>query len=173
MDSQIQIDVATTEEDVAAVLSLFKEFVANLPISVDFQGVNAEFSTFPATYECLLIAYVDGRAAGAVALKDLGHTPSGERRCEMKRLYVRPEFRGLALGQKLCDLLIEKASANYTVMVLDSLERLKPALSLYERLGFVRTDAYYHNPADDVVYMTRPLKSRAKAPHILSGAPHV
>ncbi len=79
--------------------------------------------------------------------------------CEMKRLYVRPEFRGLRLGRVLCEELIRLSrEMGYDQMVLDTLDRLKSAGRTYEKLGFEHCGPYYHNPHPGVIYWRKSLK---------------
>ena len=79
-------------------------------------------------------------------------------RCEMKRLYVRPAGRGHALGDRLIESIMDHAKASgYTEMVLDTIEPLKAAIHLYKKHGFTECEPYYHNPMDDVIYMSREL----------------
>ena len=79
-------------------------------------------------------------------------------RCEMKRLYVRPEGRGYALGDRLIESIMDHAKASgYTEMVLDTIEPLEVAIHLYKKYGFTECEPYYHNPMDDVIYMSREL----------------
>ena len=82
-----------------------------------------------------------------------------ESRCEIKRLYVRPEARGMHLGEKLMTAIIGKAAeAGYKELVLDTIEPLKAAVSLYRKLGFEECEPYYNNPMDDVIYMSKKLR---------------
>ena len=79
-------------------------------------------------------------------------------RCEMKRLYVRPDARGMHLGNTLvAEILAHAKNAGYKEMVLDTIEPLKAAISLYKKHGFEECEAYYHNPMDDVIYMRKQL----------------
>ena len=72
----------------------------------------------------------------------------------MKRLFVRPAFRGRGIGRALAERLIAEArTIGYRAMRLDTLGRMKQAIALYEALGFRRIEAYRHNPLEDVVYM--------------------
>lgn len=74
----------------------------------------------------------------------------------MKRLYVKPAFRKHKIGEALAMQLLKTASASgYKVMKLDTLQKLQPAIKLYEKLGFRNTTAYYRNPISGVVYMER------------------
>jgi len=78
--------------------------------------------------------------------------------CEMKRLYIKPNFRKYGIGKLLVKEICTKAEIfGYKVMRLDTLERLSRAINLYEKLGFAKIDAYYHNPLPHVVYMEKQL----------------
>ena len=152
---RIEFIEAKSEADVAAVKLLFRDYAAFLKVDLCFQDFEKEMETFPNFYELLLLARVDGAAAAAVGLKDLG-----EGVCEMKRLYARPNFQGLGLGRRLCDALLSEARRRgFSVMRLDTLKRLTKALSLYRNYGFVEIDKYYENPEDDVVYMELSLEA--------------
>src|SRR5262249_4415232 len=98
----------------------------------------------------LTLCKVDGNIAGCVALKPLG--PGA---CEMKRLYVRPEFRGRHLGGQLgTHIIAEARSIGYSVMRLDTIRgQMDNAIALYSSLGFVEIPPYYNNPIPNAFYM--------------------
>ena len=149
MASAIEIIEAATPDDVAAVEQLFLDYAEFLNVDLCFQGFDKEMETFPSVYEVLFLARVDGEAAAAIGLKDLGDGV-----CEMKRLYARPQFQGFGLGGELCDRLIEEARGRkFRTMRLDTLQRLKPAIALYRKRGFVEIEKYYDNPEEGVIYM--------------------
>jgi putative acetyltransferase len=146
-----------TVSDLDAVRTLFPEYANSLQVDLCFQGFEQELATLPGKYAPpqgrLLIAKQHGEAAGCVALRHYR-----EDVCEMKRLFVRPAFRGLGLGRDLAVRIIAEArEAGYSEMVLDSLDRLHPALGLYQAMGFVETPPYYPNPLPGVVYRRLPL----------------
>ena len=150
---QLTIERATSDADIEAVRKIFEAFIDFLPIDLGFQGIDEEMQAFPGFYQFMLIAKMNGKAVGAVALKE-----HDKQVCEMKRLYVLPEGRGTGAGQLLCERLLKDAEeAGYSTMLLDSLRRLEAAVALYKKLGFEETEPYNFNPEDDVVYMRRSL----------------
>jgi len=83
--------------------------------------------------------------------------------CEMKRLYVRPEFRGSGLGRLLCQKIIDIAfETGYVTMKLDTLSTMHEAKALYRKLGFVPTEPYCHNPFPEAEYYKLDLKTNNK-----------
>ena len=97
----------------------------------------------------LYIAYLDNQVAGCIALK-----PINETQCEMKRLYVRPKFRGNKIAKLLVELIIKDAKEiGYQCMLLDTFPALKDALELYEKVGFYRIPPYNDSPVNDTVFM--------------------
>ena len=153
-NAAIGIVEARAPADVAAAKALILEYADYLGEDLCFQGFADEMARFPATYDLLLLAKVEGAPAAVVGLKRLD-----DGACEMKRLYARPRYRGLGLGEKLCRALFEMArSRGFNVMRLDTLSRLKDAVALYRRLGFSTIPPYYANPMGDVIYMQRSLR---------------
>lgn len=135
--------------DVAAVRQLFIDYAVWLGVDLTFQDFDAEIATFPNGYDCLLLARAGDAPAGAVGLR-----PFEPGICEMKRLFVPDSFRGLGLGRALSVRLIEEArKRGYRIMRLDTLDRLKPALALYEALGFRPCPPYYDNPLEGAVFL--------------------
>ena len=97
----------------------------------------------------LYVAFDGKEPAGCIALRDMG-----EGRCEMKRLYVRPEYRKQGLGKLMSERIIREArEERYHSMFLDTLEWLEPAIGLYQNLGFVEIESYNDNPMDRAIYM--------------------
>ena len=140
------IEQVTTEETLNRVRELFAEYAVSLGVDLSFQNFDQELAALPGDYAppdgCLLIATQEGQAVGCIALRKWE-----EETCEMKRLYVRPQFRGLNAGRKLAEAVIAIARARgYKRMRLDTLPMMKRAQELYESLGFREIPAYRHNP---------------------------
>lgn len=132
--------------DRAAVLGIWREFIANSPVNLDYQGNDAEFATLPGKYAapegCVLLADRDGEIDGCVALRRVSADI-----CEMKRLYVRPHARGRHLGRELVDRLIAEARiAGYREIRLDVMEKSIPARKLYADVGFTAAEPISFNP---------------------------
>jgi ribosomal protein S18 acetylase RimI-like enzyme len=146
------IKQALTDTEIEAVRRLFREYEAFLDVDLGFQNFDVEFAGLPGKYARpdgdLLIGLDGDRILGCVAVRRLD-----DHVCEMKRLYVRPEARGTGLGRRLAEQIIEIArELGYSLMRLDTLDRLTEAMDLYETLGFRRTAPYYENPLQGVVY---------------------
>lgn len=144
-------------DDLPEVRGLLREYAASLAVDLCFQGFEAELAHLPGEYAApqgaLLLARVDGEPAACGAMRPLpGIDPANA--CEMKRLYVRPAFRGLGLGRSLALTLMERASqAGFSVMLLDTLDDMAAARGLYATLGFVEVPAYYYNPIPGAHYL--------------------
>jgi ribosomal protein S18 acetylase RimI-like enzyme len=149
----IRISEARWPNDRAIVETLFREYVASLAEDISFQNVDDELVGLPGKYArptgVVLIARGGDQAAGAIAYRMV--EPGV---CEMKRLYVRPAFRGSGLGRELANELIEDArERGYRTMLLDTLASMDAARALYRDLGFVPVPPYYDNPLPGVMYM--------------------
>lgn len=147
-DPSIIVRLAQSPADFADAKIMIEEYAAYLGEDLCFQSFGEEMATFPRFYECIFIARAGGEAAGVV-----GMMQRGARRCEMKRLFVRPAFQKTGLGRRLCIAVIEEARRRgYETMLLDTLERLTAAVALYHDLGFTDARRYYDNPLPGVLY---------------------
>lgn len=160
-----RIEAAESGFDVATARVLMKEYAEFLGEDLSFQGFDEELAGLPGKYAppsgALLLARVPTgtggtEPAGCVALRKLS---AGV--CEMKRLFVRPEYRGLGIGRLLAERIIDEArSVGYRTMRLDTLERLSSAVTLYRRMGFVRISPYTRNPLPGVMFWEKDLARR-------------
>ena len=153
----IQLIEAVDPRDIESTREIFLEYAAGLAVDLCFQGFDAELASLPGDYAAprgaLLLALVDGSAAGCCALRALD-TVDYPNACEMKRLYVRKAFRGFGLGRQLVEAMLERArQAGYACLVLDTLDDMQAARSLYEELGFKEVPPYYHNPIAGAHYL--------------------
>lgn len=160
----IRIDQAERAEDLDAVRALFVEYISSPDWEAEFatylaqQSFEAELASLPGPYAppsgALLLARVDGAIAGCVASKAL----DAEGTCEMKRLFVRPAYRSLGVGEELVRRLVTVAAASgYTRMRLDTLPSMSGAQRLYRRLRFVEIPPYCINPVPGARFMERRL----------------
>ena len=158
--------------------AIFRDYASALGVDLCFQNFEDELATLPGDYAeprgTLLLALVDaadvkgtiaespmlpradGRLAhvagcGALRPLDSADYPNA---AEMKRLYVRPGFRGLGLGRQMAEALLDAArSAGYSCVLLDTLDDMESARALYEDLGFEEVPPYYHNPIAGAHYL--------------------
>ncbi len=147
------IVAAHSASDVADVAALFREYGSSLGIDLSFQQFDDELAVMPGEYAeprgTLLLARVGAAPAGCVALR-----PIDQSVCEMKRLYVRPSYRGLKLGERLAEAIIVAArERHYHRMRLDTLPSMHAARALYMRLGFVEIPAYRFNPVEGTSFL--------------------
>ncbi|MGI6084441.1 MAG: GNAT family N-acetyltransferase [Acetivibrionales bacterium] len=135
------------------VRQLFLEYAQSLEIDLAFQNFESELGTLPGKYGpptgALILALVNGRPAGCVALRRIN-----EAICEMKRLYVRNEYRGLGLGKQLISKITETArELNYRFIRLDTLATMKKAQELYKAYGFYDIEPYVYNPTENARFL--------------------
>jgi putative acetyltransferase len=151
---RVNIVQAQSPEDIDRTRELFEEYATWLGINLCFQNFDKELAELPGEYlpptGRLFLALDGDQVSGCVALRGLG-----EGACEMKRLYVRPDFRGSGLGRELTQAVIDAArQIGYERMRLDTLPgKMDRAIAMYRSLGFREIEAYYHNPVAGVTFM--------------------
>jgi putative acetyltransferase len=153
----ISLRPAQFPDDLQTVRQLFLEYQAGLGIDLCFQGFDAELAELPGAYAppagTLLLACIDGEPAGCCAMRPLYNTDHLNA-CEMKRLFVRPAFRGFGLGRLLVERVLSDGQlSGYTTMLLDTLSDMETARALYQEMGFVEVAPYYHNPIPGAHYL--------------------
>ena len=155
----VTIVQVVTEQHIHSTQELFVEYFDFLRMDVDktvddlddvpqLAGYRDEIASLPGRYDApagrLLLAQVDGEAAGCVAFYKFDDGV-----CEVKRLWIRPQFRGLKIGRMLVETLIDEArKSGYTWMILSTVDVLEQAISLYQSLGFETTAPFYDMPED-------------------------
>jgi ribosomal protein S18 acetylase RimI-like enzyme len=149
----IRIVHAQTAEHYESVRVLFLQYADNLGFDLGFQHFDHELATLPGDYAppdgCLLLAEDFGNRAGCVALRRLEDNV-----CEMKRLYVMPDFRGRGVGKLLAQTVINGArTIGYVKIRLDTVDSMQAARALYMSLGFYHIEPYRYNPIDGASYM--------------------
>ena len=150
---EARITEATAPGDVDACRALFEEYRLSQGFSPCFQGFEGEIAGLPGDYApprgCLLLARIEDRPAGCVAVRPLANGGA-----EMKRLYVRDAYRGVGLGRILAREAIARARAlGYGELRLDTMPTMASAQALYESLGFVDTGRYNDNDTPGVRFM--------------------
>jgi len=145
---------AESAAQISQARELFLEYAQSLGFSLCFQNFDQELANLPGDYVLpagrLLLAEYEGQVAGCVALHQL--EPGI---CEMKRLYLRPQFRGKSLGRALAERIITEArQIGYQRMRLDTVEPImKDAVAMYRKLGFQEIAPYRPNPIAGAMYM--------------------
>jgi ribosomal protein S18 acetylase RimI-like enzyme len=165
--------------EIDAARAIFRDYAASLGIDLCFQNFEEEVATLPGDYAeprgALLLALVDAahikeaagqqaptlmrpngtlaHVAGCCALRPLDNTDYANA-AEMKRLFVRPGFRGLGVGRQLAEAILDASrGAGYACVLLDTLDDMESARALYEDLGFEEVPPYYHNPIAGAHYL--------------------
>lgn len=152
-----QLTVPTGAQGMAATQAIFREYAVSLRVDLDFQNFEEELLNLPGDYAAprgaLWLVTVEGDVAGCCGLRPLDSVDYPNA-CEMKRLYVRPGFRGLGLGRLLADATLDSARmAGYDCILLDTLDTMESARALYAELGFHEVPPYYHNPLAGAHYL--------------------
>jgi ribosomal protein S18 acetylase RimI-like enzyme len=149
----LKIFPVETDKDIELVRELLEEYADSLGIDLGFQNFEEELANLPGCYArpegCILLARYNEEIAGCVALRRLS-----DGICEGKRLYVKPQFRGLKIGRKLTEAIIEEArKIGYTRMRGDTLASMKAAQALYASLGFKQIEPYCYNPIEGAIFI--------------------
>ena len=156
-----QVTVAALQspsgQELADVRLLFSEYARSLGVDLCFQSFETELATLPGDYAAprgtLLLASMNGEPAGCCALRPLDSVDYPNA-CEMKRLFVRPTCRGLGLGRRLTESILEAATLlGYDCILLDTLDDMESARALYAELGFEEIPPYYYNPIPGAHYL--------------------
>ena len=155
----IEIIQAETLKQIEQARALFREYEKRLDLNLCFQRFDEEVDNLPGRYAPpngrLFLAFADGKLAGCIALRKLE-----EKICEMKRLFVREDFRGLGIGRFLVEKIIKEAGAiGYEKMRLDTYPpKMSKAVELYNSYGFYEIKPYYFNPYGETSFMELEIK---------------
>ena len=145
----MQIRTAVSGDDFARTRELFWEYVKTPGVEVCVSGFEEELGTLDSKYFAVLLAWDGDEAVGCGALREIG-----QGRAEMKRVYLRPEARGLKAGRALVSALIERArEQGCHTLLLDTLPSMQSAIAMYQSLGFEQIDSYSKdNPPDALCF---------------------
>lgn len=151
----MSIEISLAYSDLETIKVLFQEYSTMLKVDLEFQDYEKELKNLPGKYALpegrLYLANYNGEAAGCIALRKLKNGY-----CEIKRLYVRPNYRGHKLGEYLMQIVIAEAEKlGYKKIYLDTLISLKSAVKLYRKMDFYEIPAYYNNPLENVLYFCK------------------
>ncbi len=155
----VTIEPARSAQDLETAAQLFAAYVNSLGLDLSYQDFDTEIKSLPGKYsrptgDILLARNSTGIAVGCVAVR-----PLSPRCCEMKRLYILPEGRGLGVGKRLLyEILDIAASLGYSEIKLDTLPFMSQAISLYKSAGFAPTTPYYKTPLTETVFLARQIE---------------
>lgn len=141
------------------VRQFFRNYLGWLGVNLDYQNFGEEMASLPGAYAApagrLFLAEVDGKPAGCVGIR-----PFTDGVCEMKRLYVVPELRGMGVGRELALAGIKTAKTlGYRKVLLDTLPAMRIAVKLYRELGFKEAPAYYQTPVEGAMFLSLDLEN--------------
>ena len=145
---------AASVDEIEQARALFREYESWLNLDLCFQNFEKELAELPGGYAPphgrLLLAFHKDELAGCVALRKFSDDI-----CEMKRLFLRPQFQGRGLGRALAERIIEEArTLGYQKMRLDTLSaQMASAIALYRSLAFREIEPYYNNPVPGALFM--------------------
>lgn len=157
LSSDIRVVSPQAATELNSVRALFVEYADSLHADLCLQNFDAELTELPGEYSTprggLLLATVDGQLAGCCAMRPMDSVDYPNA-CEMKRLYVRPAYRGLRLGRMLAEAILDTARiAGYNCILLDTLNEMEAARALYQELGFEEVPPYCYNPIAGAHYL--------------------
>jgi putative acetyltransferase len=160
---EVEITVAAGRQ-IAIVQDLWREYWSSIGLPPDLQGFAEEVAGLPGVYGPpggrLFLAMIEGEPAGTAALR-----PLDARRCEAKRLYVRPRYRGQGVGRALLDRLVAEARMEkYRAIYCDTLKSMTAALQMYKENGFSEVAPYSDTPTPDAIYLGRVLELSERRP---------
>ena len=145
----VPVIVPASAGDIDDIRDLFREYAASLSVDLCFQNFSRELAELPGRYDPILLARGESTLAGCVALRPLDSEAG-----EMKRLYVRPAFRGIGLGRRLAQAIIQAArERRYRFLRLDTLPEMRDAIAMYRNLGFREIAPYYPNPVSGALFL--------------------
>ena len=155
MENNVAYGKLETDEEINSAKELILEYIKWLNFDLCFQNIDDELENFPEKYKSpdgeFIIAKENDSVIGCVALKKLEN-----KTCEMKRLFVKEEYKGKGIGQKLVEIILKEAKTrNYEKMRLDTLDTMEAALNIYRNNGFYEIEPYYKNPHVGVVYLEK------------------
>lgn len=162
----MKIFQANSDDEIEKARALFEEYASGIGISLCFQNFDRELAKLPGDYAPpdgrLLLASEEDQLAGCIAMRKLGPNV-----CEMKRLFLRPAYRGKGLGRVLAESIIDEArKLGYTHMRLDTLPgRMDKAIELYRSIGFVEIGPYCENPVEGAKFMELDLSTKMNTEH--------
>jgi ribosomal protein S18 acetylase RimI-like enzyme len=144
-----------TDKEISLAKGLVLEYIKWLNADLAFQNVDDELKNFPKKYKSpdgeFIIAKENEKVIGCVAIKKLD-----DKTCEMKRLFVKDEYKMKGVGKKLVEKIIEESRIKkYERMRLDTLNTMEAALNIYYKNGFCEIEPYYNNPHNEVVYLEK------------------
>lgn len=154
----LNIKIIPAKDELNELRQLFREYSNSLDIDLCFQDFEQELNDLPGKYSepdgRLYIALLNDQVAGCVALRRNNHESA-----ELKRLFIRNGFRGLGISKRLIQKVIQESlDIGYHSILLDTLDTMMPAISLYKSFGFEEIKAYYPNPIEGAIYLKLDLK---------------
>ncbi len=157
MAPSVQLHLPRSPAELDSVRTLFVEYASALDIDLCFQNFSQELEALPGEYTAprgaLVLVLVGGEPAGCCAMRPLDAVDYTNA-CEMKRLYVRPSYRGMQLGRMLAENILDQSrQAGYDSILLDTLDDMESARALYQELGFEEIPPYYFNPIAGAHYL--------------------